>query len=112
MAFVGRAQLSTGWVGADVVDQALRQHRASPEEQLAIGAATIVGRVGSTLALIVRLDASVPSSAVCSERVAKARDLLTRMLVARGAPPNPPGGSEPGGAPAEVFAVLPRDWKS
>jgi hypothetical protein len=107
----GRLALSTGLVDPETVDYTARQLRESLEEQLAIGPATIVGRVGTTLALIVWLDPGVPSSAVCSDRVAKARDLLTRMLVARGAPPNPPSGSEPSGAPAEVFDMLPPDWK-
>ena len=108
------AYLSTGLISPEAVDQATRQLRASSEEQLAIGTATIVGRVGTSLALIVWLDPSVPSSAVCSDRVAKARDLLTRMLLARGAPPNPPSGSEPRRSTGwrSSSIRLPHDWKS
>jgi hypothetical protein len=107
----GESALSIGeLIDPDSKRRAAQQLQDAHENVVAMGQTQIVGRVGVGFALIVRLDSGVPASAVCSDRVAKACVLLSRMLQPTAAPPggsdsDPSGGS---GAPAEAYAMPPR----
>ena len=106
----GDVKLSVGGWTSDLQASSLIALRASGELVIATSKSTLVGRVGSGLALIVVMAPTVPVSSISTERVAKACELLARMTAHLSSPPNDSSGGG-SGAPAEAFDFLPPDWK-